>query len=39
LETGYRSLRLTDPQGLKQRLTTEIEFDIDELLDITPSDS
>jgi hypothetical protein len=34
LETGYRSLRLTNPKGLMQILTTEIEFDVSELLKI-----
>ena len=32
LETGYRSLRLTNPKGLMRTLTTEIDFDISELL-------
>jgi CRP/FNR family transcriptional regulator len=39
LETGYRSLRLTDPKGLMHTLTTELEFDISELLDTEPSGS
>lgn len=39
LGTGYRSLRLTDPKELMHTLTTEIEFDIAELLNIGPSGS
>jgi CRP-like cAMP-binding protein len=37
LETGYRSLRLTNPKGLMHTLTTEIEFDVSKLLNIEAS--
>jgi len=32
LDTGYRSLRLVNPQGLIRTLTTELDFDVSELL-------
>lgn len=39
VETGYRKIRLTNPEGLMQILTTEIEFDVSELLNIESSNS
>lgn len=33
-DTGYRSIRLANPQGLMRTLTTEIDFEISELLNL-----